>query len=132
MSMAEIGEKLTIEEQSKRLLRIAIQDPEHLKRWLEESGRSWLVFNSLDLVDALPFPDGVDAFMQLIACYRDYRSAIPSGRTETIMDPTLGKEVTTSIMKTDNLEVEELDRAIRFLIGQITELDPSWDINTPR
>lgn len=123
-------EELTMEETSKRLLRVSIKDPEHLKRWLDESGRRYLIFDSMDLVDSLPFPAGIEQLMELIACYRDQRVTIPSGRTEKQKD-MLGKEQLIPITKTDVLEIEEIDRAIRFLVGQITTLDPSWSLENP-
>ena len=122
-------EEITLEEQFQRLFRVSIKDPEHLKRWLDESGRRWLVFDAIDMVDALPFPDGLNSLIQIIACYRDHRSIKPSGRVEKQADPTLGNEVDVPIMKTDVLEPDEIDRAIRFLVGQITELVPDWDLN---
>lgn len=129
MDMAEITAGMTTEEQAKALLRVAIKDAGHLKSWLEKSGRKWLVFNSVDLVDALPFPDGVDTLIQLIACYRDYRSVQVSGRTETVKEPVLGHVVDMPVYKGEKLEVEELDRAIRYLIRQVTDIDPNWSVN---
>ena len=129
MDMVELEPGLSVQEQSERLLRVSIKDAEHLKAWLEKSGRRWLVFNAIELVDALPFPDGVDTLIQLIACYRDYRSVQPTGRVESIQEPTLGKTVAAPIYKGEALEVEELDRAIRYLIRQITDKDPDWSLN---
>lgn len=124
-------ENVTLEEQAQRLFNVAIKDPEHLKRWLQESGRTWLIFNTNDLVDALPFPDGLDTLIQIIACYRDHRSIMPSGRVEKQVNPVTGKEVEVPLSKSDKLEVAELDRAIRFLINQITETEPSWNLQQP-
>lgn len=119
---------LSLEEQAKRLFNVAIKDPDHLKRWLEATGRRWLIFDTLELVDSLPYPEGLDYLMQIIACYRDYRRAIPSGRTETIIEPTLGKTVERMIYKDETLEVAELDRAIRYLVRAITERDSKWTL----
>ena len=55
----------------------AIQSPEHLKRWLQETGRRYLVLRTDDLVDALPWPDGVDALIQVLEAYRQQRLAQP-------------------------------------------------------
>ena len=123
-------EKLTTKEISERLLRVSIKDPEHLKQWLDESGRRYLVFDSMDLVDSLPFPDGIEYLMQVIACYRDHRVTKQSGRVE-IQKDMLGKEQQIPIMKSDILEAEEIDRVIRFLVGQITTIDPSWSLENP-
>lgn len=128
--MAEKKEELTLEEQSERLFRVAIKSPEHLKKWLKASGRGWIVLKSDDLVDGLPFPAGHDTLIQLIACYRDHRMTKPSYRTE-IQKDIKGKDVEVPIMKTDLLEVEEIDHLIRHLIGKVTELKPDWDINKP-
>lgn len=122
---------LSMEEQAKRLFNIAIKDPDHLKRWLEATGRRWLVFDTLELVDSLPYPEGLDYLMQIIACYRDYRRAIPSGSTEKIIEPTLGHEVERMLYKDETLEVAELDRAIRYLVRMITEKDQSWNLANP-
>ncbi|UCG51428.1 MAG: hypothetical protein JSW58_14770 [Candidatus Latescibacterota bacterium] len=114
-----------------RLHNISMKSPEHLKRWLQESGRRYLVFESADLVDSVPWPEGVDTLIQIIACYGEYRRSKPTGRFETQTDPTLGEKIEVPIMKGELLEVDELDRAIRFLIGQITEREPGWSLENP-
>lgn len=119
------------EERSMALFRVSLKDKDHLKRWIEKSGRRWMIFEALDLVDALSWPDGVSLLMELIAAYRDHRMAIASGDFETQIDPTLGKEIKVPVMKTEMLEVAELDRAIRALIGQVTSKDPTWSLNNP-
>lgn len=116
---------------AERLNRIAIQSKEHLQRWIEESGRRWLIFNGRDLVDALPFPEGVDDFMRVVSCYRQYRSQVPSGEVERQIDPILGKEIKVEKMKDETLEVAELDRVIRFCVGLITAKDPNWRLDNP-
>lgn len=127
----ELEPNLTLEEITQRYLNVSIKDKEHLKRWLEKSGRRWLLFDSLGLVDSLPFPEGIDDLMRVVACYRDYRQAQPSGRVEIQKDPTLGKEIEVSINKSELLEVEELDRAIRALIRQASERFPTWKLENP-
>lgn len=109
---------------------VAMKSPEHLKLWLSETGRRWLVLNSLDLVDALPWPDGVQAFLQVCMAYGGHRMAQPSGRKEVITTPT-GEKVEVDVMKTDQLELEELDRAIRYLVAQAYERDPNWKLENP-
>ncbi|MCK4858399.1 MAG: hypothetical protein KAT58_10550, partial [candidate division Zixibacteria bacterium] len=96
------------EERSMALLRVAIKDKDHLKRWLSESGRRWMVFDALDLVDSLTWPEGVLALMEIIAAYREYRMGIESGNFELQVDPTLGKEIKVPIMKDELLEIAEL------------------------
>lgn len=122
-------EKLSYKEMMKRRNNISIKDKGHLKQWLEATGRRWLVFDAINLVDALPWTEGVDDLMRVVACYRDYRSKIPTGRTEVQIDPLLGKQVDVPIMKTDLLEIEELDRCIRNLIRQASEKDPKWNMD---
>jgi hypothetical protein len=119
--------KMSSQERSEAQMRVSMQNPEHLKSWLVASGRRWLVINALELVDALPWPAGVDAFLQIVAAYRDHRGAMPSGRMEVIAHPN-GESITVPVMKGETLEVEELDRAIRYLIGQITEKDSTWKL----
>ena len=124
-------EETDFEARSKILLNVAMKEPGHLKKWLQESGRRWLVFDSLELVDSLPFPDGLDTLMQIIACYRDHRRAIPSGGFEEMPDPTLGQKVRVPLMKDENLEVAEMDRLIRYYIGKASEKDPNWKLDNP-
>jgi len=114
---------------SPEAINTAMKSPEHLKLWLEKSGRRWLVLNGLDLVDALPWPSGVEAFVQIVMAYRDHRATIDTGRVEEI--DVEGTKRRVPVMKGELLEVEELDRAIRYLIGEITRRDPTWDVNKP-
>ena len=120
--------EMTPEERIAALARIAMPDKSHLKRWLGATGKTWLTFNALDLVDALRWPDGVDLLMQIIACYRDHRAAIETGRTEEQADPRSGEKVKVPIFKGESLELEELDRAIRDMQQRILEKDPRWTI----
>ena len=60
---------------TKEQIDTAMKSPEHLRGWLEASGRRWLVFDGIELIKALPWPAGVDALMQIIAAYRDERRA---------------------------------------------------------
>jgi hypothetical protein len=116
-------------------VRTAMKSPEHLARWLEATNRKWVVLNSADLVKALPWPSGVEALMQIIAAYRDERSAQWTGRTSRFSgtNAITGEKVDTDIkiMKTDRLEIEELDRAIRYLMNLALELDPNWTLDKP-
>jgi len=123
--------KMTSQERSEAQMRVAMQSPEHLKRWLEASGRRWLVLDAMALVEALPWPAGVEAFLQIVAAYRDHRAVQPSGRLEVIFNPVTKERVKVPQMKEETLEVEELDRVIRYLIGQVTEKDPTWKLENP-
>jgi len=123
-------ETLTMEEMSQRILNISLRDKNHLKDWLEQTNRKWLIFNARDLIDALPFPEGIDDLMRVIACYRERRRQIPSARVLKQRDPTLGKKIDVPLMKDEQLEIDEWDRLIRYCIRVITELDPKWNLNS--
>ena len=121
---------MSAEERMEASLRVAIKSPDHLIRWLEESGRKYIVLDAKQLIGALPWPDGVSAFAQILAVWRDYRRAIPTGEMKKCVDPS-GAEAMEPVYYGESLAVHELDRAIRYLIGQITEKDPSWSLDSP-
>jgi uncharacterized NAD(P)/FAD-binding protein YdhS len=122
---------MPVEELSLEQRNVAIKDPEHLKRWLAQTGRRFMVFNAADLVDALPWPDGHNALLQIIAAYRAQRAATLSDRVEKTTSPT-GEGIELQLPKDEFLEVEELDRAIRDLIGEASRKDPNWKLeNAP-
>jgi hypothetical protein len=127
----KLVEQLTVKEAAERLERISLKDADHLKKWLASSGRRWIILDSQDLVDSLPYPSGIEFFMEMIDLYRGFRATKLSGRVEKQIDPTLGVEIDVPIKKTDTLEAEEMDRAIRFLVGQISEIDPGWSLDNP-
>lgn len=108
-------------ELSEAQIRTAMKSPEHMKEWLEATGRRYLILDAVELVDALPWPGGHEALTQVIACHRDHRAGLPTGRTETQVDPVDNAEVQVPIMKGETMELEELDRAIRYLIGVASE-----------
>lgn len=54
---------------------VAMQSPDHLKRWLKATGRLWIALPVDDIVNALPWPDGVAAFIGLIDGFRQHRAA---------------------------------------------------------
>jgi hypothetical protein len=117
------NKSLSAEERIQASLRTAMASPEKLIQWLEASGRSCVVFNARQLVEALPWPEGVSAFAQIVAAYRDHRSTIPTGETETIAGKVVDK------FHTEALTVTELDRAIRYLISQASTLDSTWSLD---
>jgi hypothetical protein len=53
-------------------------------------------------------------------------STADSGHTKLVEEPLTGEMVEVPICKEESLEVEELDRAIRYLVGQIREKRPKW------
>ena len=109
----------------------AMATPQHMKLWLDESGRRWLVFDAHQLIDALPWPGGVQEVTNLVHLYDDYRRRQDSGRTEKQIDPMSKEEIDVPIFKTGKLELDELDRAIRYLAAQAYALDPQWSIENP-
>lgn len=114
-----------------RQMRLAMSSPEHLKQWLRASGREWIVMNAAELVDALPWPGGVQELADLVTLLAKHRSTKPSGRFSTVKDPLTKEEVAVPIQKSEELEPEELDRAIRFLVAQIRKHRPNWGIEQP-
>jgi len=111
--------------------RVSISDPDHLKRWLEESNRKWLVLDSSELVDALPWPEGVAALMQILMARAHHRAAMSTGRTKLEKSPITGQTEAVPVSRTEELEIEELDRAARYIISLASELDPSWSLENP-
>ena len=112
---------------------IAIADPAHLKRWLQETGRRFLVMRTDDLVDSLPWPHGVEALIQIIEAYKQRRQTVaadngpcpwPGGNGVTTplghakCDFCHGSGVVDTRYKTDRLEDDEIDEAIVFLNSQ--------------
>ena len=87
-----------------------LDSPEKLKAWLLETGREYLVFAATDLVDALPWPAGVEAFQQIVQCYAQHRRAIPNG----------------DAFKGEPLTAEELEQAIAALLREIRKVRPDW------
>ena len=122
MPTSEAAIKMGVTDRVEAARRVAIASPEKLKEWLSASGRSWLIFNGPQLIDSLPWPEGVNVFMQLVDAYRDHRRALPTGESETISG------VKVACYHDDTLTLPELDRCIRFLVGQATALDPTWSL----
>jgi hypothetical protein len=98
-------------ERSEAQMRVALQTPGKLKEWLAQSGRTWLVFNGALLVDSCVWPEGAEAVQLICANYRDHRAGLKEPMPET-------------------LTIEELDRAIRYLVSQASALDPSWKLES--
>lgn len=108
----------------------AMSSASHLKAWLKASGRAWLVINGDELVDALPWPGGVQEVMDLISLLARHRATKPTGRFGQVKDPLTKEMVDLPIMKSEALEPDELDRAIRYLVAQMLENDPKWSLDT--
>lgn len=101
-------------------IRVGMDDPEKLKRWLVESGRRFVIFESVDLVDALSWPDGVEEFKRVVDLYRDHRRTIPSERIEVQPDGN-GDPVEVSCFKGEVLEPEEMLELYRQLREDLVE-----------
>jgi len=67
--------------------------------------------------------------MSIFMCYKDYRGTVNSGRSR-LMENEKGEMVEVFVGKGEMLEIEEVDRAIRHLIGVATELDPDWKLES--
>jgi hypothetical protein len=85
--------------------RVAQTDPDALKNWLVASGRKYLVFNAVDLVDALRWPDGHQILQQMIEAYRNHRRTKQLARVE--QQRTLEGVVDVPAVKGETLEPEE-------------------------
>lgn len=99
---------------------------EELKAWAEASGREFIVFRTSDLIDALPYPEGVEQFQQIIRAYGRHRSVIASDRSESV--PERGASGNRSIPcgRRDALDAEEKKRLVLILIGEIQANEPGW------
>jgi hypothetical protein len=86
-------------------------------------------------VDALTWPYGVEMLMQVVGAYRDYRRTIKTGRTRRLtgVSAVTGEpyDVEVEVCKDEHLEIEELDRAVRYLITQLLERDSNWTLEQP-
>lgn len=104
---------------------VAMQSPQHLKEWLRASGRHYVVIKSEDLVDALPWPGGIEAFIQILEAYRQHRILIPAEvgpcpklrvhQSGITCDLCRGKGEVMLRGKSDVLEAEERREAIQTL-----------------
>lgn len=108
----------------------AMKSPQHLKQWLDASGRRWLVFSGHDLIESLTYPEGHEMLMLIVAAYRDYRRTIETGVIEEMVHPDTRQKVAVPLTKGELLETDELDRAIRYLVAQMYERNPSWSLES--
>lgn len=96
------------------------RDKAHLKSWLTASGRKYLVLNATDLVDAMPFPDGVEMVQQVIAAYGQHRATRESGWVHAMPEAFKAKFAqrgqvapeTMAVMVDEAPTLEEIDEAI--------------------
>lgn len=106
---------------AKEQVRVSMGDPNKLKEWVEASGRKYILLNASDLIDALDWPEGCIQFQRLIESYREYRSTLPTGRTERQQDPKTRKIVEVSITKAEVLEPEEKLELFEQLRNELVE-----------
>lgn len=110
--------------------RVAIQDPQHLLRFLETRG-PFIIFDSRSLINATKdVPDALVAFQHIVNIYRAFRMTQKTGDFELIKDEFTGEHVKVPVTKDDTLTKTELDRCIRFLVGQITDKDRNWTLDS--
>lgn len=129
----------TLNEIEAARLRTAMQSPEHMKLWLQESGRRYMVLDGFDMVDAIwtgNNPVGVQEFQDVLSLYRHHRRRIPNGRYGEQLEPMSGKMVQVALTKDEALEPEEADRAIRYLVGLVHDPRspqhiPNWSLENP-
>jgi len=105
-------------ERSEARMKTAMQNKAHCLAWLEGTGRKYVIFRSDHLVESFVWPEHGRMLQILIAGYRDHRAAIEHHKDRDGLPVCFG----------ETLEVEEIDRAIRYLIGEITAKDPTWKL----
>lgn len=96
------------------------RDKAHLKAWLMASDRQFLVLNTADLVDAMPFPDGVELVQQVIAAYSQHRAMRESGWVHDMPESLKARFTqrgqvapsTMPVMVDEAPTLEEIDAAI--------------------
>ncbi len=118
--------RMTPEERAQAQQQTAI-DREHLIQWLHASQKEWLVLNSEHFVRSLTDED-VNRFIHMITSYRIFRSTIPASRTEIQKGPD-GRPLEVQCHMGEQLELEEVNAAIRHLCLIARELDPDWQFS---
>lgn len=109
-------------------------DADWLRRWLDASGRAYVVLRASDLVDAVEFPIGIEKFRHILGRYEAYRRRqsvqIPcfgySGRCLGDDGCICGGTGLGSRAKSDRLELDELKDAAMQLIRDIRAKEPGW------
>lgn len=93
-------------------------DAKQLKRYMHESGRTFIVFRAEHLVDALAWPDQVEQFQNIVSAYAEHRSNLETGETD-VVGAVLGDGTSAAIRfpeyHTDELSLVEIDQAIGAL-----------------
>lgn len=121
--------KATPDEIKEAQRRVAINNPEHLKQWMQKT-RPFIVFESSDLLKALEplWPEGATSLQNIVNVYRAYRMQQLSGEVREVKDPITKQTIQQGVYKSDALTEVELDRCIRHFVGQILEHNPNWKL----
>lgn len=99
------------------------RDKAHLKAFLTQSGRKYLVLNALDLVEAMTFPEGVELVQQVISMYGQHRAtketgwvhAMPEAFKAKFRQRGMSPPATMTVMVDELPTLEEIDEAIEQL-----------------
>ena len=95
----------------------AMADPGHLKAWLRASDREYLVLHAPSLVDALPWPQGVQALMQILEAYRSHRMA---------QSPVTRDREGRDVHRDDRLTPAESEEAVSQIRRHQAALEREW------
>ncbi len=121
---------MTTEDLKKAQESTAMRDINHLRRWLAQSDREFLIFFSKDLLDALAFePNALLLFQQLVQCYTQHRMAIAYD-TRREFNPDVNAEIEVVVCKDDRLTIAEKDRLIRKLAADLKDAVPGWTLES--
>lgn len=110
------------------LERVSLKDKDTLKNYLLDSGRRYMIFNSVHLVDALSFPTGIAMLQTIIHQYKEHRNTIPTGNYRSEKNPVDSQFVSVPIMLEDKFNLDEMKDLVKFLLNKITDMDPSFRI----
>lgn len=108
-------------------VRVAMKSKEHLKDWLQKTGRGFIVFNAMDLVDSLSWPGGARALQEILHTYREHRRQLPAGGVEVV--EVDGEKVEIPKMKDEGLTKSEERRVVNQIVPGASGLVwPSRDL----
>lgn len=93
--------------------------PDDLVKFLEDTGKEFLVFKTRDLVNALKFPDEVQTLRHIMQRYAEYRQTLLSGASvvETIKTKDGPVNVEVPLSKTDALGYEDFEEIQDFVLS---------------
>lgn len=106
--MVDANPELSLQEKLEAIYNTSLRSKEQLRKFLLRTGRKWLVFNAIDLVDSLSWPEGVTTLQAIINCYKEQRCFENS-------------------LRGDQLDLDEIKECVQFLKVLGKEKDPSWD-----